>query len=195
MAYSEKVVCVRSVEVFDLHERREIVVSLERFVQGDGILGILAHGLHTQQTYTFDSFYILIRVQDVEQKEDGKLELATRFANEGAEVFVGIQRLPKERNDLMGPDERSLDNVQSITVCFQRLSQNLENAIGQELQMCCLVQMGEEVTESVIGRGRSFGPWGPIQKIDLQEVQTCPDMRLVKFSGGWRKVTSIGLIL
>lgn len=118
MAYSEQVVGIRSVEVLDLHEGREIVMPLELFVQGDGILGIFAHSLHTQQTDTFDSFYVLVGVKDVEQKEDGKLKLATGFANEGTEVFVGIQRLPQERDNLMGPDERSLDNVQAITVCF-----------------------------------------------------------------------------
>lgn len=108
-------------------------MPLERLVQRDGILGIFAHGLHAQQTYTLNSFYIIIRVQNVEQKEDSKLKLATGFANEGTEVFVGIQRLPQERYDLMGPDERSLNNVQAIAVCFQRLSQDLEYAVGQEL--------------------------------------------------------------
>lgn len=139
MAYSEEVVGIRPVEVLDLHERREVVMAFKLLVQGNGILGILAHGLYTQQTDTFDSFYVLVGVEDVEQKENGKLKLATGFANEGTEVFVGIQRLPQERNNLMGPDERSLDNVQAIAVCFERLSQNLEYTVGQELQMCRLV--------------------------------------------------------
>jgi hypothetical protein len=41
-------------------------MPLELLVQRDGVLGILTHSLHTQQTHTFDSFYVLVGIQDVE---------------------------------------------------------------------------------------------------------------------------------
>jgi hypothetical protein len=55
--------------------------------------------------------------------------------------------------------------------------------------------MREEVAESVLGWSGSLDPRCPVQKIDLQEVQTCPDVSFVKLSRRWREVAGVGLIL
>lgn len=94
-------------------------MTIEWLIQRTCVFGAFTHDLKAQCADPDDTFHARVRIQNVEQEEDGQLELSASLADEGAEILVAVHGFPEQGYDFMGPSEGPLNDVQSIAARLQ----------------------------------------------------------------------------